>query len=241
MTTYSGQIGQDFLLDTAVFQGMRDGVFVDVGAHDGVTLSNTLVFERERGWTGLCIEPNPTIFQGLANTRKVPSLNIALGAENGVLPFREVKGHGEMLSGLVGAMTPHHMARIEREIAGHGSTQTIIDVPVRRLDDVLSEYKIDEVHYLSIDTEGAKLPILTTLDHKRFFFHVIDVECNERRDAPALAAALGPGFVPLRHRHDVFFVNRDSVFFQRFGHLRRAIRIYALRRRLNKWRRMFRR
>ena len=156
MVTYSGQIEQDFLLDSAVFQGMRDGVFVDIGAHDGTTLSNTLVFERERGWRGLCIEPNPAVFTQLAKARKVPTLNVAVGAENGVLPFRQVIGHGEMLSGLVDTTSPDHMARVEREVARFGGNTTIIDVPVRRLDDILTEYGIDEVHYLSIDTEGAE-------------------------------------------------------------------------------------
>ena len=57
MVAYYSQIQQDFLLDTVVFHGLRNGTFVDVGANDGVSLSNTLTFERDRGWTGLCIEP----------------------------------------------------------------------------------------------------------------------------------------------------------------------------------------
>ena len=218
---------------------MRGGVFVDVGAHDGVTLNNTLLFERERGWRGLCVEPNPTVFQQLTKARRVPSLNIALGNEEGILPFRKVTGEAEMLSGLVDSASPDHMARIEREMIRFGGSQTIIDVPVRRLGDVLSEHGIDEIHYISIDVEGAELPILGSLDHKKFFFHVIDVECNDRRDAPGLAAALGSAFVPLRHRHDIFFfINRGSAFVQRVGHLRRAIWNYELRRRVSKLRRM---
>ncbi len=241
MVTYSGQIGQDFLLDSAVFQGMRDGVFVDIGAHDGTTLSNTLVFERERGWRGLCIEPNPAVFTALTKARKVPTLNVAVGAENGILPFRQVTGHSEMLSGLADTASPDHMARVEREVARFGGNTTIIDVPVRRLDDILAEYGIDEVHYLSIDTEGAERAILASLDHTRVFIHVVDVECNDRREAESIAAALGPAFAGLRHRHDLFFINRDSPFFGRRGALRRAIRGYAVRRRLAKLARLFRR
>ena len=241
MVTYSGQIEQDFLLDSAVFQGMRDGVFVDIGAHDGTTLSNTLVFERERGWRGLCIEPNPAVFTQLAKARKVPTLNVAVGAENGVLPFHQVIGHGEMLSGLVDTTSPDHMARVEREVARFGGNTTIIDVPVRRLDDILTEYGIDEVHYLSIDTEGAERAVLASLDHTRVFIHVVDVECNDRREAGSLAAALGPSFVRVPHRHDLFFINRQSPFFGRLGDLRRAVWGYAVRRRIAKLARAFRR
>ena len=241
MVTYSGQIGQDFLLDSAVFQGMRDGVFVDIGAHDGTTLSNTLVFERERGWRGLCIEPNPAVFSELARARQVPTLNVAVGAENGFLPFRQVTGHGEMLSGLADEASPDHVARIEREIARFGGRTTIINVPVRRLADILAEHEIDEVHYLSIDTEGAEHAILASLDQARLFVHVVDVECNDRREAGVLAAALGPAFVSVPHRHDLFFINRDSPFFGRLSALRRAVRTYAVRRRFAKLARLLRR
>jgi hypothetical protein len=49
MPTYYSQVDQDRILNEEVFCGMRNGVFVDVGAHDGISLSNTLMFEREFG------------------------------------------------------------------------------------------------------------------------------------------------------------------------------------------------
>jgi FkbM family methyltransferase len=41
-----------------------DGYFVEVGAHDGISLSNTFGL-IEIGWTGICIEANPVVFQKL--------------------------------------------------------------------------------------------------------------------------------------------------------------------------------
>lgn len=55
------QLGQDKIVDE-YFHGKRNGVFVDVGAYDGVTFSNTLMLGREGGWTGVCIEPLPDNF-----------------------------------------------------------------------------------------------------------------------------------------------------------------------------------
>ena len=37
----------------------RKGFFIEAGANDGVTQSNTLFFERHRGWRGLLVEPIP--------------------------------------------------------------------------------------------------------------------------------------------------------------------------------------
>ena len=37
----------------------RDGFFIECGALDGETRSNSLLFERFRGWTGLLVEADP--------------------------------------------------------------------------------------------------------------------------------------------------------------------------------------
>ena len=48
------QAGQDaWVLN---LMGGRPGYFVEAGAHDGVTHSNTAALERDHGWRGLCVE-----------------------------------------------------------------------------------------------------------------------------------------------------------------------------------------
>lgn len=56
---WHSQIGQDKLA-AEVAEFRPGGVFVDVGASDGVTLSNTLALERDFGWRGVCLEADPT-------------------------------------------------------------------------------------------------------------------------------------------------------------------------------------
>ena len=50
------QYYQDKAIDFALNR-KRNGIFLDIGAHDGGSLSNTFFFECNRNWTGLCIEP----------------------------------------------------------------------------------------------------------------------------------------------------------------------------------------
>ena len=38
----------------------RPGLFVEIGAYDGVNMSNTFLYERCFNWTGLLIEASPT-------------------------------------------------------------------------------------------------------------------------------------------------------------------------------------
>ena len=63
---YHSQDGQDLYLDKHVFKGLKNGIFVDIGANDGITINNTLFFEKVLGWNGLCIEPNDNYFNALS-------------------------------------------------------------------------------------------------------------------------------------------------------------------------------
>ena len=55
---YISQLGQDKFIDE--FFGKKEKLtFLDVGAHDGVTISNTFFLEKNRNWNGICIEAQP--------------------------------------------------------------------------------------------------------------------------------------------------------------------------------------
>jgi hypothetical protein len=80
-------------LTRIVFKRLERGVFVDVGAHDGLSLSNTVVFEFKRDWSGIDSVPNPSAFTNLpANRPRATCLNIAIGEEAALLPFVVVGG-----------------------------------------------------------------------------------------------------------------------------------------------------
>ena len=178
MPTYYSQVDQDRILNEEVFCGMRGGVFVDVGAHDGVSFSNTLMFERELGWTGLCIEPNPDIFARLLENRSAICLEIAIARREGRFPFVKVDGYAQMLSGLSHSMDSRHRERIERETKEHNTSHSVLEVSVRPLASVLSEHRISEVHYLSVDTEGNEADVLASIDFDAVMIHAITVEAH---------------------------------------------------------------
>jgi hypothetical protein len=63
MKFYS-QFNQDRYMFETFFKENKKGFFVDIGAHDGITGNNTKFFE-EIGWSGVCVEPLPFIFEKL--------------------------------------------------------------------------------------------------------------------------------------------------------------------------------
>src|SRR5262245_49865465 len=74
-----------------------------------------LMLEREFGWTGLCIEPNPDVFPLLIENRSAVCPEITIAKRDGRLPFIKVDSCAQMLSGLSQSMDTRHRERIERE------------------------------------------------------------------------------------------------------------------------------
>ena len=206
MQFYS-QVGQDrYLLDN-FFRGKRDGVFLDIGAYDGETFSNSLFFEETMGWTGLCIEPLPSAFSKLRTRRKAACENLALADFEGQAEFIDCDAgvDQKMLSGLSSHFDRRHVERLQ-----HVATAAqAIQVPVARLGSVLEKHGLRHIDLCSLDTEGAELAILEDLDLERFDISVFTIENNFGETAlPDLMARKGYDFVA-RLEQDFLFKRRN--------------------------------
>ena len=96
---YYSQFGQDEWLYNQFYKNKIDGVFLEIGADDGIDKSNTKFFE-DLGWTGLCIEPSPDRFSKLINNRKCICENIAVFDKECEIDFLDISGWGKGLSGI---------------------------------------------------------------------------------------------------------------------------------------------
>jgi hypothetical protein len=63
------------------------GFYVDIGAHHPYRFSNTAIFYA-KGWSGINIEPTPTLIQAFYKYRKRDiNLNIGIAEQNGKITF----------------------------------------------------------------------------------------------------------------------------------------------------------
>ena len=152
----------------------RSGVFVDIGAHDGVDGSNTKYFE-EIGWKGICVEPHPIVFQKLKSNRACEVLNCAIWNEDKKLDFLAISGYPEMLSGIMESYDPRHVERIDREIQTYGGYRQIVEIEAKKFSTIVKEKVID---FLSVDTEGSEMKILENIDFDEYDIKVVCVENN---------------------------------------------------------------
>lgn len=163
------QLGQDQAV--AYHFDKRDGYFVDVGAFDGVTLSNTYALERELGWRGVCVEPLPAEFAKLRAVRSPSTVcyNVAAASVSGQSLELAVAG---MLSGDVTKLTAHaHKPEVRDAERIHVLTLTLTEM----LDKANAPSFIE---FMSLDTEGSELDVLQGLDFSRYRFGYLSIEHN---------------------------------------------------------------
>lgn len=168
MESYS-QIGQDcFALSH--FNYIEDGYFVEIGAADGITLSNTYLLEKKYKWKGVCIEAGKDEFKLLAKNRSSHCVNKAVYSQSGLhLDF--VKKANGLLSGL----KDHY----DFETWKSAPTETVYTVETETLTDILKRLDAPKyIHYMSIDTEGAEVEVLKGIDFNTYKFGLINIEHN---------------------------------------------------------------
>jgi FkbM family methyltransferase len=209
--SYKSQAGQDRFVNEQLFHNRKGGFFLDIGAHDGQSFSNTWFFEKDLGWKGICFEPIPHLFEQLNACRDCICINACVSGINGDLPFLHVDGCDEMLSGLCGTFNQNKLTAVLNDIAAFGGDLEVIQVPSVRLDDILAEYGITHVDFLSLDVEGHELEVLKTIDFSQVTIDVITVE-NDYNDEAIRDILISNGFILFGRVHvDDIFVRKDLI------------------------------
>jgi len=135
----------------ALFENKRNGVFIELGAFDGLTQSNTAFFEFYREWTGLLIEPSKKSYESCVENRpKSTVLNCCCVSSSYNLPSIRGDFHSSLMSSVDGQRV---------------NSDNLIDVNVSTLDKIINEnLKNKKIDFLSIDAEGYEFEILKGLN-----------------------------------------------------------------------------
>lgn len=140
--------------------------FVDVGANEPRHLSITASL-HDLGWRGLLIEADPTLAEVLRVQRPGDTvIECAASDTQGIITFHRVPGTG---LGTLDAKEAH--AARER-----GFAVETVEVKTERLDAILDRHASGDVHFMSIDVEGAEANVLAGLDLSRHRPWILCVE-----------------------------------------------------------------
>jgi FkbM family methyltransferase len=157
---YSQNNEEEIILN---YFGFLQGVFIDIGANDGLTLSNTRML-AERGWKGVLVEPSPKAYARLKEVYKdhkgVYTYPFAIGNHNGTGVLNE---SASLINpqdvALVSTLKPEEMDRFKTV-----TQYTPVEVKVFRWKTFMNRLKYKTFDFISIDAEGLDLDILKQID-----------------------------------------------------------------------------
>jgi FkbM family methyltransferase len=166
------QLFQDLFVQFELKEKTR-GFFVEFGAADGVNLSNSYSLEREYEWNGILSEPALCWGPALRANRKCHlDSRCVWDNSNENVDFSEVDA-AELST--VSTFTGN-----DGEL--HSATRRhahVYKVKTVTLNDLLRDFQApSEIDYLSIDTEGSELKILSAFDFTSYTVKIITVEHN---------------------------------------------------------------
>jgi len=149
----------DLKLDE-LFNKKTHGFFIELGAFDGLSQSNTAFFEFYRNWEGILIEPSIASYE-LCKKNRPKSVSI-----NGCCVSNEFKE-----SRIFGDFHGITMASVEG-IRLNASKNNLVETKAITLEKILDDYfEIHEkrdIDFVSIDTEGYELNVLEGLNLNKY-------------------------------------------------------------------------
>lgn len=162
------QIYQDiFVLNELDYK--RNGFFVEFGATNGKTMSNTYILEKEFGWNGILAEPAICWHGELKSNRNCYiDTHCVWNKSNEVLKFNQVSvAEYSTIDGF--KYTDHSKHNLNNSY----------EVETISLEDLLLKYNAPQViDYLSIDTEGSEYQILKNFNFSKYDIRIITCEHN---------------------------------------------------------------
>jgi FkbM family methyltransferase len=171
------QLAQD-LFALAFCKTTSPKYFVEFGATDGISLSNTWLLEKKLGWSGILAEPAKTWHNQLKANRNCIIDTMCVARNSGYklqfLEVNNVNGGGAELSGI-------------KEFASNGDWASEIrlsnskeyEVETISLNDLLDKHNApNDIQFLSLDTEGSEIEILEGYNFENRTIRSICVEHN---------------------------------------------------------------
>jgi len=192
--------GQDQAV-LALLSKKRGGSFIDLAAHQAVTLSNTYALERQFGWTGVCIEANHVNLADLVSMRTCQVAMATVGNEKG-LPVDFAHGGG---AGGLGGIVKDGMDNTQKK--NRGRIKRYYTVPLL---EILERFQAPAtIDYLSLDIEGAEFYVMERFPFNKYTFKVMTVERPEPKLMTLLHSA---GYHIIKKiKYDVLYVHKSAL------------------------------
>ena len=193
--------------------GDHQGFFVELGANDGISQSNTKHLEMFHGWRGVLIEPYPGNYRKLSRTRSSSSHFVNAACVSFEFPKDEMElTYSDLMTvPMEGASDvadrKRHAESGKKWLRGHETVKTFL-ARARTLTAILDEANAPKViDLLSLDVEGGEIEVLNGVAHATYRFKWILVESRDEKRIVEYLEAQGYSLHSKLTGHDFLFRN----------------------------------
>lgn len=146
--------------------------YLDIGAHHASHLSNTYLF-YENGSSGICIEPDPSLFSEIKRKRS-RDVCLNIGIASGAQTFADFY---IMTSNTLNTFSKEEAYKCQ-DSTNHGKQriEKVIQIPLRSINEVMDEYRSLNINFVSVDVEGWDYEIIKSFDFSKYQPEVFCVE-----------------------------------------------------------------
>ena len=189
----------------------KEGFYIEIGANDGISQSNSLFFERRKKWRGVLVEPSPITFDLLRSNRSPSNIffNCACVSFDYKDSFIELN-YSNLMSTTIHSKSDSYRNKVHSEsgylhLAKNEKLEKI-NVPAFTLEYLLNKSKAPSlIDFFSLDVEGNELEVLKGLSHIKYRFKYLVVETSDFERIRAFLSLKNYKFIRKLSVHDYLF------------------------------------
>lgn len=189
----------------------KDGFFVELGANNGIDQSNTLFFEKFKGWNGVLVEPvvhNYFMCRKNRSDKNYIYCNacVSFDYKDRFVPISYANLMTVPIFDSSNIADLDEYMEISRPFLPEHEDIVVFGAVARTLNDILLDSGSPKIiDFLSLDVEGGELEVLRGIDFDVFRFKYICIECFSLEATQEYLDCVGYELVEKLSDHDYLF------------------------------------